>query len=158
EPNLEDCTSLRQVMCSGEVLSSELQFCFFTHVAAGVKLHNLYGPTEAAIDVTFWQCQHDSDGCRVPIGRPIANTHLYLLDTELQPVPIGVPGELYIGGVCLARGYLKQPDLTAEKFIAHPFSQEGGVRLYRTGDLARYRVDGTIEFLGRLDHQVKLRG
>ena len=164
--NLESRTSLRQVICSGEALSVELQAHFFAHFAEQVQLHNLYGPTEAAIDVTFWECQHDrrdsalrlSDSGRVPIGRPIANTQIYLLDANLQPVPIGIPGELYIGGVGLARGYFERPDLTAEKFIANPFGQEGGERLYRTGDLARYRADGAIEFLGRIDQQVKLRG
>jgi natural product biosynthesis luciferase-like monooxygenase protein/amino acid adenylation domain-containing protein len=164
--NLENCTSLRQVICSGEALTASLQARLFAHVTEEVKLHNLYGPTEAAIDVTFWECQHDrrdsplrlSEGGSVPIGRPIANTQIYLLDADLQPVPIGIPGELYIGGVGLARGYFKRPDLTAEKFIANPFGEIGGERLYRTGDLARYRADGAIEFLGRIDQQVKLRG
>ncbi|TMC16012.1 MAG: amino acid adenylation domain-containing protein, partial [Chloroflexi bacterium] len=164
--NLKNCTSLRQVICSGEVLTPALQARFFASVAEEVKLYNLYGPTEAAIDVTAWQCQRDygdstshlSDGYRVSIGRPIANTQIYLLDAALQPVPISVPGELCIAGVGLARGYLHQPELTAEKFIAHPFGQQAGERIYRTGDLARYRADGAIEFLGRLDQQVKLRG
>lgn len=162
EPGVKACSSLRRVICSGEALPWELQQRFFTCLNA--ELHNLYGPTEAAIDVTFWACQRHSDLNIVPIGRPIANTQIYLLDDHLQPVPIGVPGELHIGGVGLARGYLNRPDLTAEKFIANPFGQSPGVpsypqaRLYKTGDLARYRQDGSIEFLGRIDHQVKLRG
>ena len=94
----------------------------------------------------------------VPIGRPIANTEIYILDRYLKPVPVGVPGELYIGGAGLARGYLNRPELTEEKFIGHPFSADPAARLYKTGDLARYRSDGNIEYLGRLDHQVKLRG
>lgn len=168
-PHLEDCTGLRHVICSGEALSSELQASFFAHVAGDVALHNLYGPTEAAIDVTAWLCQRrDADeaypyACGIPIGRPIANTQIYLLDKNLAPVPIGVTGELYIGGVGLARGYWQRPDLTAEKFVPNPFvgllqGSAPEARLYRTGDLARYRVDGAIEYLGRLDHQVKIRG
>ncbi|TMC24294.1 MAG: amino acid adenylation domain-containing protein, partial [Chloroflexi bacterium] len=161
ESNLQNGTSLRQVMCSGEALSPELQACFLREVGEEVQLHNLYGPTEAAIDVTFWQCQRESDGGSVPIGRPIANTQTYVLDSKLEIVPVGVVGELYLGGVGLGRGYWKQPELTAGRFIANPFAgkgQEPGTRLYRTGDLARYRPDGAIEYLGRMDHQVKLRG
>ena len=115
-------------------------------------------PTEAAIDVTYWQCQPDNPYQCVPIGRPIANTEMYILSPELEPVPIGVPGELHIGGAGLARGYLNRPELTEEKFIPNPFSDESGARLYKTGDLARYLPDGNIEFLGRIDHQVKIRG
>src|SRR5579883_363532 len=143
-------------MCSGEALSLKLQEHFFTRLNA--ELHNLYGPTEAAIDVTFWACEHVRSQSVVPIGRPIANTQIYLLDTQLQPVPVGVPGELHISGVGLARGYFNRPELTATKFIPNPFSNEPGARLYKSGDLARYRSDGSIEYLGRLDHQVKLRG
>lgn len=156
EPDVEQCTSLRQVICSGEALPYELQQCFFERL--GAELHNLYGPTEAAIDVTFWHCKRENQRKIVPIGRPIANTQIYILDRYLQPVPIGASGELYIGGVGLARGYLNRPGLTKEKFIPGPFSDEVGARLYRTGDLARFLPDGNIEFLGRVDHQVKIRG
>src|SRR5512146_96559 len=103
-------------------------------LAEGAELHNLYGPTEAAVDVTYWACQRDTRWRTVPIGRPIANIQIYLLDRSLQPVPIGVPGELHIGGIGLARGYHRRPELTAEKFIANPFSAEPGARLYKTGD------------------------
>ncbi|HEY9659326.1 MAG TPA: amino acid adenylation domain-containing protein, partial [Allocoleopsis sp.] len=163
EPNLENCRCLKRVICSGEALPFELQEHFFTRLEAG--LCNLYGPTEAAIDVTAWTCQRRSDHQIVPIGRPIANMQIHLLDAHLNPVPIGVPGELHIAGIGLARGYLNRPDLTAERFIPNPFVQNKGVetlsrseQLYRTGDLARYLPDGNIEYLGRIDHQVKVRG
>ena len=156
EPGLQSCHHLRQVMCSGEALSLSLQERFFAHLDAA--LHNLYGPTEAAIDVTFWACQRESLRPIVPIGRPIANTQIYLLDAQLQPVPVGVPGELHIGGIGLARGYLNRPNLTTEKFIPNPYRDEPDARLYKTGDLARYLPDGEIEYLGRIDHQVKVRG
>ncbi len=151
---LENCHSIKRVICSGEALPFELQERFFERLQA--ELHNLYGPTEAAIDVTSWCCQANNNQRIVPIGRPIANTQIYILDRQLQPVPIGIPGELYIGGAGLARGYWNRAELTNEKFISSPFESEK--RLYKTGDLARYRADGTIEFLGRIDHQVKLRG
>jgi amino acid adenylation domain-containing protein len=156
EPGIEKCDCLRRVMCSGEALSFKLQERFFAHLNA--ELSNLYGPTEAAVDVTFWVCERESDQNIVPIGYPIANTQIYLLDTQLQPVPIGVPGELHISGVGLAWGYLNQPEMTAEKFIPNPFSSEPGARLYKTGDLARYLPNGIIDYLGRIDHQVKIRG
>jgi amino acid adenylation domain-containing protein len=156
EHGLEDCRSLRQVMCSGEALSYELQERFFARLDA--SLHNLYGPTEAAIDVTYWPCERESERHLVPIGRPIANTQLYILDQYQRPVPVGVAGELHIGGIGLARGYWERPELTAEKFIPDPFGRTAGARLYRTGDLARYLSDGAVEYLGRLDYQVKLRG
>ncbi|RAM49068.1 MAG: non-ribosomal peptide synthetase [Hapalosiphonaceae cyanobacterium JJU2] len=156
DQNLENCSSLRQVFCSGEALSFKLVEQFFENLKC--ELHNLYGPTEAAIDVTFWQCQSQSNYHSIPIGRPIANTQIYILDSHLQLVPIGVAGELHIGGDGLARGYLNRPELTAEKFIANPFSTDPSARLYKTGDLARYLPDGNIEYLGRIDHQVKIRG
>ncbi|HEY0602555.1 MAG TPA: amino acid adenylation domain-containing protein, partial [Herpetosiphonaceae bacterium] len=156
EPQLERCHSLRRVICSGEALPLALQERFFTRLQA--ELHNLYGPTEAAVDVTWWPCQPNSALHTVPIGRPIANTQIYILDQQLRPVPVGVPGELHIGGVQLARGYLHRPALTAEKFIPDPFSPTANARLYKTGDLARFLPDGAIEYLGRLDFQVKVRG
>ena len=155
--DVEQCRSLRRVICSGEALSRELQERFFRRLAQ-VELHNLYGPTEAAVDVTYWACDASSPHNTVPIGRPIANTQIYLLDQHQRLAPLGVAGELYIGGVQLARGYHQRPDLTAERFVPDPFSGEMGARLYRTGDLARYLSDGSIEYLGRLDFQVKLRG
>ena len=158
EPGVSECaSSLRRVICSGEALSPDLMQRFFERLP-GVELHNLYGPTEAAVDVTYWACDRSSERRTVPIGRPIANTEIYILDREQRPVPVGVAGELYIGGVNLGRGYLGRAALTAEKFVPHPFAKEAGSRLYRTGDLARFRADGELEFLGRLDHQVKVRG
>jgi amino acid adenylation domain-containing protein len=157
EPGVADCRSLKYIFSGGEALPAALQERCFDYFEA--TLFNQYGPTEATIDATFWECRPgEGEPTYVPIGRPIANTDVYLLDARVQPVPIGVPGELCIAGVGLARGYLNRPELTAERFMPHPFSSERGARLYRTGDLARYSVDGSIEFLGRLDHQVKLRG
>lgn len=151
------CHSLRRVICSGEALPYDLQERFFARLPQ-VELHNLYGPTEAAVDVTYWACQPQSALRIVPIGRPVANTQIYLLDCHLQPMPIRIPGELHIGGVQVARGYLNRPDLTAERFIPDPFRTAPEARLYKTGDLARYLPDGSIEFLGRMDSQVKIRG
>jgi amino acid adenylation domain-containing protein len=151
------CASLRRVLCSGEALPHALQMRL--HAALpGVELHNLYGPTEAAVDVTAWHCRPDRRPGAVPIGRPIANVRIYLLDRHLQPVPLGVAGEIHIGGVAVARGYLNRPELSAERFIPDPFSGAPGARLYKTGDLGRWRADGAIEYLGRNDFQVKLRG
>jgi amino acid adenylation domain-containing protein len=144
--------SVRRVICSGEALPADL--VAGVHERIGCELHNLYGPTEAAVDVTATPC---APGTPVTIGRPIANTRCHIVDEALRPVPIGVPGELLLGGVQLARGYLRRPALTAARFVPDPFGPPGA-RLYRTGDLARHRPDGTIEFLGRLDHQVKIRG
>src|SRR5215210_1630069 len=158
EPEVAACASLRRVICSGEALTPELVRRAL--VRLGAELHNLYGPTEAAVDVTAWACPRDgAAGLRtIPIGRPISNTQIYLLDRRFRPVPAGVPGELYIGGVQLARGYAGRPDLTAERFVPDPMGTEPGARLYRTGDLARFLADGEIEYLGRSDHQVKIRG
>ena len=153
DPEVSRVSSLKRVMCSGEALPMQLQQSFFAQLEC--ELHNLYGPTEAAIDVTSWRCQQEPSGASVPIGRPIANTQIYILDEALQPVGVGISGELHIGGVGLARGYLGRSELTAERFITNPF---GAGRLYKSGDLARYLSDGTIEYLGRIDHQVKLRG
>ncbi|QRR05189.1 amino acid adenylation domain-containing protein [Burkholderia sp. MS455] len=156
-PDLDaHCASLRRVVCSGEALPFDLQQRCFTRL--DVSLFNLYGPTEAAVDVTAWECRRDDPHRIVPIGRPIANTRLYIVDAQLQPTPVGVAGELLIGGTPVGCGYHGEPELSAEKFIADPFSADPHARLYRTGDLARYRPDGNIEFLGRIDHQIKLRG
>ncbi len=155
-PEVERCASLRLIISSGEALPAALAERFYTKLNA--ELHNLYGPTEASIDVTSWACVRGDKSATVPIGRPIANTQIYLLDANLQPVPVGVPGELHIGGVGLGRGYLNRTELTAERFIPNPFGDEPGARLYKTGDLARYRADGQIEYLSRLDDQVKVRG
>jgi len=155
EKGVEKCHTLKRVLCSGEALPYELQERFFATLPA--ELYNLYGPTEAGA-VTYWTCKRESDLGIVPIGYPVANTQLYIVDPHLQPVPAGVSGELYIGGVQVARGYLNRPELTAEKFIPDPFNAAPGARLYRTGDLARYLPGGAIEYLGRTDHQVKIRG
>ncbi len=158
EESVRQCESLRLVISSGEALTEELSERCYERLGAQVKLHNLYGPTEAAIDVSAWECERGRRRGSVPIGRPIANLTLYILDEGLRAVPVGVVGELYIGGVGLGRGYWGRPELTAERFIPHPYSVAGGARLYRTGDMARYAADGVIEYLGRVDHQVKVRG
>jgi amino acid adenylation domain-containing protein len=151
-----NCRSLKRVMCSGEALTYELQERFFARL--GAELHNLYGPTEAAVDVTYWACEQGSRLGFVPIGRPVANTQIYVLDENMNPVPIGEPGELHIGGVQVARGYLNRPELTAARFVPDPFSDEPGARLYKTGDLACYLPSGDLKFLGRVDNQVKISG
>jgi acyl-coenzyme A synthetase/AMP-(fatty) acid ligase/acyl carrier protein len=152
------CASLRHVVCSGEALPAALVRRFHDRFAGPVVLTNLYGPTEAAVDVSCWTCPRDEAGGVVPIGRPVWNTALHVLDAALRPAPVGVSGELYIGGVQVARGYQGRAAMTAERFVPDPFSAEGGARLYRTGDRARWRADGTLEFLGRVDQQVKIRG
>jgi amino acid adenylation domain-containing protein len=152
------CGSLLRVVCSGEALPPALVERFHERFPAPAALHNLYGPTEAAVDVSYWACPRTSPVTVVPIGRPVWNTQLYVLDAALLPVPVGTSGELYIGGVQVARGYQGRAGLTAERFVPDPFSADGGARLYRTGDRARWRADGAIEYLGRLDFQVKIRG
>ena len=149
------CTSLRQVVCSGEGLPYDLTERFF-EVLPDCRLANLYGPTEAAVDVTSWDCLREDPRRIVPIGRPIGNIACYVLDSRLEPAPVGTPGELYLSGIGLARGYFQRADLSAERFVACPFAQSE--RMYKTGDLARWLADGTLQHLGRLDGQVKIRG
>ena len=158
EKGIENCKCLKHITCGGEALAVELIENFFARLNLDNVLINCYGPTEASIDATFWVCQRGTHHSIAPIGRPITNAEIYILDEDLQPVSVGEPGELHIGGVGLARGYLNRPDLTKQKFIPHPFNTEPGARLYKTGDLARYLPDGNIEFLGRIDDQVKIRG
>ncbi|BCA53909.1 hypothetical protein W02_10490 [Nitrospira sp. KM1] len=153
---VERCTSVRQIVCSGETLPAAV-VARAQAVLPGATVHNLYGPTEAAIDVTAWRCPVPAPAV-IPIGRPIANTQIYVLDRHIHPVPVGVAGELYIGGEQVGRGYHGRPGLTAERFVPDALGAQPGQRLYRTGDQVRWRVDGTLEYLGRLDHQVKLRG
>ncbi|WP_326701205.1 amino acid adenylation domain-containing protein [Streptomyces sp. NBC_01754] len=155
EADPEACGSLRRVFCSGEALPRETAAAFH-RALPGTGLHNLYGPTEAAVDVTHHACEADGTG-PVPIGRPVWNTRLYVLDAALQPCPPGVPGELFLAGRQLAEGYLGRAELTAARFVADPFGRPGS-RMYRTGDLARWTEKGEVEYLGRTDHQVKLRG
>ncbi|KAA8886071.1 amino acid adenylation domain-containing protein [Nocardia colli] len=157
DTDVRGCTALRQVFCSGEALPAATVRDFHAALHAPA-LHNLYGPTEAAVDVTYWPCP--ADPTSVPIGSPVWNTQTYVLDSHLRPVPPGVVGELYLAGVQLARGYLGQPRLTADRFVANPFAP--GVRMYRTGDLARWQLatgrPGVLEYMGRSDFQVKIRG
>lgn len=156
EEEVSSCSSLRRVICSGETLPYSTQERFFSRL--GAELHNLYGPTEAAIDVTAWACKDSGKQRIVPIGKPVANTQIYILDQYMQPVPIGVPGEIFIGGIQVSQGYHRKPELTKERFIPDPFTAQAGARLYKTGDLAKFRTDGNIEYLGRMDFQVKVRG
>ncbi|MEU1472661.1 amino acid adenylation domain-containing protein [Streptomyces sp. NPDC005761] len=155
EADLGTCSGLRRVFCSGEALPRETAQAF-GRALPHVGLHNLYGPTEAAVDVTFHACAPRGTG-PVPIGQPVWNTRLYVLDAALRPCPPGVPGELYLAGRQLADGYLNRPGLTAARFVADPFAGPAQ-RMYRTGDLARWTEEGDVEYLGRTDHQVKLRG
>jgi len=155
-PRQDECQTSALII-GGEALFGK-SLAFWQRYAPHTRLINEYGPTETVVGCCVYQIppQTTLSGA-VPIGRPIANTQLYLLDPYLKPVPIGIPGELYIGGAGVARGYLDRPELTAQRFIPNPFGEEPGTRLYKTGDLARYRSDGNLEYLGRVDHQVKLR-
>jgi amino acid adenylation domain-containing protein len=152
---IEACTGIRRIVCSGEALPAEARNGVFARLPQA-QLYNLYGPTEAAIDVTHWTCRADGSS-QVPIGQPISGIRTLVLDAGLNLAPAGVAGELYLGGVGLARGYLDRAGLTAERFVADPIDDNGG-RLYRTGDLVRWNAEGQLEYLGRLDHQVKIRG
>ncbi|MCK2245073.1 MULTISPECIES: non-ribosomal peptide synthetase [unclassified Crossiella] len=155
EPAAAGCTSLRRVFCGGEALPASL--ARRAGDLLGAAIYNMYGPAEATIDVTFWRHDRDSTEPKVPIGLPLWNTRCHVLDDALRPVPVGVPGELYLAGAGLAQGYLNRPAGTAERFIADPHGPAGS-RLYRTGDLVRRRADGALDFIGRTDHQVKIRG
>ncbi|WP_018905479.1 non-ribosomal peptide synthetase [Variovorax paradoxus] len=153
---IEASTRLRHIICGGEAMPAETQKETLERLH-GAGLQNLYGPTETTIHVTHWACRNDGQS-QVPIGKPISHTSTHVLDAELNLVPQGVAGELYLGGVSLARGYLKRAGLSAERFVADPFDSAGGGRLYRTGDLVRWNGEGQLEYLGRIDHQVKIRG
>ncbi|HEY8228436.1 MAG TPA: amino acid adenylation domain-containing protein [Pyrinomonadaceae bacterium] len=150
-------SDLRYCVCSGETLPVDLATSFREQIPH-TNLVNLYGSSEVAADVTYHEVRTTELVATMPIGRPIDNTKIYILDSDLQPVPVGVLGEIYVGGEGLAYGYLNQPELTAEKFVPHPFSGRGGARLFRTGDIGRYLADGNIEYRGRRDSQVKVRG
>ncbi|MGB7440890.1 MAG: amino acid adenylation domain-containing protein [Coleofasciculaceae cyanobacterium] len=152
-------TSLREIITAGEQLQISPLIINLFGKLKDCTLHNQYGPSESHVVTAFDLTGSASSWPALPpIGRPIDNTQIYLLDQNLQPVPIGVPGELYIGGICLARGYINRPDLTKERFIPDPFNDDPEARLYKTGDLARYLPDGNIEYIGRIDNQVKIRG
>lgn len=150
-------TALRCVVTGADVVPVPLQERFLA-TCPSVPLINVYGQTEAALDGAYWVCRPRPHQTRVPVGRPILNTQMYILDDRMRPTPVGVPGELYTGGEGVALGYRNRPALTAERFVPDPFSGRSGARLYRTGDVARWLPDGVIEVLGRRDHQVKIRG
>ncbi|WP_437884674.1 AMP-binding protein, partial [Pseudomonas sp. LRF_L74] len=154
-PAAAECQDLKRIICSGEALPVQAQRQVF-ELLPKAGLYNLYGPTEAAIDVTHWTCV-DEESDSVPIGQPIANLACHVLGGQLELIAQGAAGELFLGGIGLARGYHQRPGLTAERFVPDPYddSEQGGGRLYRTGDLAKYRADGVIEYVGRIDHQVK---
>jgi len=160
EPGIAAVRSLKRVICSGEALPVEYREKFFSLFGPEVELHNLYGPTEASVDVTHRACERNSRRHSVPIGKPVSNTRIYILDRNMNPTPVGIRGELHIGGVQLARGYINRPELTSEKFNRSykSYKSYNTYTLYKTGDLARWLPDGNVEFLGRLDFQVKVRG
>jgi len=149
----DELPTLDTLVSAGEMCSTNI----VNRWSQGRHFINAYGPTETTVCATLVECAGNYSA-PPPVGRPIDNTQVYLLDANQNPVPLGASGEMYVGGVGLARGYLLRPDLTAEKFVPHPFSSEPGARLYRTGDLGRYFPDGNVEFFGRRDHQVKIRG
>lgn len=156
QPGLEQCQALKHIFCGGEVLPLDLQQQFFQRFSGKlIYLHNVYGPTEASIDATYWTCQQTANYLSAPIGHPITNAQIHILDDALEPVSGEDIGEIYIGGAGLAQGYLNRPELTVARFISYPDTQS---RIYRTGDLGKYLPDGTIQFLGRVDQQVKIRG
>ncbi|MCP4662342.1 MAG: amino acid adenylation domain-containing protein, partial [bacterium] len=157
QPRFAECAHLRRVFCGGEPLGGALRDRYYA-VGLSADLYNLYGPTEATVEVSCARSSREDSRPAVPIGRPIANLRIYLLDEDLRPVPLGAAGKLHLGGPGLARGYLNQPRLTAERFIPNPLTGVPGSRLYDTGDLARHLPDGNVDFLGRGDHQVKVRG
>jgi len=156
EPQLNECTCIKHVFCGSEVLPQELVKRFY-NILPKSHLHNMYGPTETAVDVTWWSCDLEEEGS-VPIGKAVANTQIYILNDNLDPVAVGESGELHIGGIQVACGYLNRPELTKRKFITDPFSKNQDALLYKSGDIARYRSDGSIEYLGRIDHQIKING
>ena len=155
--DIDHCTTLRQVFCSGEVLSPPLANQFFDHIPDS-ELYNLYGPTEAAIDVSYYQCKKSDT--HIPIGKPITNTQLYILDANKNILPIGAVGEIYIGGDCLAEGYINNQEMTDNVFVANPYASNNhyNLKLYKTGDFGRYDHLGKLHYLGRTDQQVKVRG
>lgn len=157
EADQQKCPTIKRVLASGEAVAKDLEQRF-DKAFPDVELWNLYGPTEAAIHVTYWLCAQGDQSSSVPIGHPLTNTRLYVVDENLKLQPPGVPGELLLAGVQVARGYVNRPDLTQERFITDPFSSDANARVYRTGDLVRMRDDGVIDYIGRNDFQVKLRG
>jgi amino acid adenylation domain-containing protein len=157
DDGIHGCQTLRHVFVGGETLDDDTRDRFFA-VLRQASLYNLYGLSETAIDATHHRCLPDASGRPAPIGKPIGNVRAYVLDERLEPVGVGMPGELFVGGLGLARGYLRRPELTADRFLPDPYAEVPGSRMYRTGDRVRWRHDGNIEFLGRGDRQVKIRG
>ncbi|HEU4964843.1 MAG TPA: amino acid adenylation domain-containing protein [Bacilli bacterium] len=157
EPNVAEIKTLHHLFCGGEALPPATVKRVFERLPH-TAVHNLYGPTETCIDAIVWDCRPEGGQGHIPIGHPIHNVHAYVLDEHRQPVPVGVPGELYIGGAGLARGYLNRAELTEQTFIRNPFGGEEASRLYKTGDLVRYLPNGALAYLGRIDQQVKIRG